>query len=53
LTDAASKEIQNHIIDLFRDSLKSGRITRDEGFLILEQIVNKLENEIVRASKSS
>jgi hypothetical protein len=53
VTSKSVDEIEARVVRLVHDSISKGKITRDEGFILLQRIVREIENEIVLASKSA
>lgn len=53
VTSKSVDEIEGQIVRLVHDSISKGKITRDEGFVLLQRIVTELEDEIALASNSS
>lgn len=52
MTDKSVKEIEERVINLIQDSMRKGKITRNEGFELLQRITRELEDEIALASKN-
>ncbi len=53
VTSETAKEIEDRVIGLIQDSIRKGKITRDEGFDMLQRIVREVENEIALASSKN
>lgn len=49
VTRRSAEKIEARVVCLIQDSLRQGRITRDEAFVMLERIVREVENEIAHA----
>ncbi len=52
MTSESAERIEAQVIIMIQDALRKGKVTRDEGFMLLERIVREVEKEIVLATKS-
>lgn len=49
MTGESAEKIEAKVIIMIQDAFRRGKITRDEGFVLLERIVKEVEKEIVAA----
>jgi hypothetical protein len=49
----SAEQIEAQVIIIIQDAFRKGKVTRDEGFVLLQRLVRQIEHEIVLASKSS
>jgi polyhydroxyalkanoate synthesis regulator phasin len=52
MTSESLGEVEERVLTLIHDSIRKGKITRDEGFILLQRIIKEVEDEIVLASSN-